>query len=91
MTNREQVLKILHGEKPDKVPWFGDLDYWAIALITNGKKPKNFQKSPEYLDWHRELGVGYYLQGYFPFKAKNHFEENTWNEGKLKFREIITP
>ena len=39
MTNREQVLKILQGEKPDKVPWFGDLDYWAISLVANGIKP----------------------------------------------------
>ena len=91
MTNREQILKILNGEKPDKVPWFGDLDYWATALVANGKKPKNFQKSPEYIDWHRDLGVGYYLQGYFPYKAKNHFQENTWYNGNLKFREIITP
>ena len=91
MTYREQVLKILNGEKPDKVPWFGDLDYWANGLIANGKKPDNFQKTPEYLDWHRELGVGYYLQGYFPFKAKNHFKEKIWNEGYLKFREIYTP
>lgn len=91
MNYREQVLTILNGEKPDKVPWFGDLDYWAIALIANGKKPENFQRTREYLDWHRDLGVGFYLQGYFPFKAKNHFEEKVWNEGYLKFREIYTP
>jgi uroporphyrinogen-III decarboxylase len=91
MTHRERIRKIFKREKPDKVPWFGDLDYWATALITNNKKPPNFKQSTEYIDWHRDLDVGFYLQGYFPFKEINHFEVKEWNEGNRRFRKKLTP
>jgi len=91
MTRRERIKKIFKREKPDKVPWFGDLDYWASALIIDGKKPKNFKQSAEYIDWHRDLGVGYYLQGYFPFKEIHHFEVKMWTEGNRRYRKMITP
>jgi hypothetical protein len=91
MTYRERVLKILMREKPDKVAWFGDLDYWATALITQGKRSKEFKQSSKYIDWHRDLGVGFYLQGYFPFKAKYHFKQKTWSNGHRRYRKIFTP
>lgn len=91
MTPRERIQKILRNEKSDQVPWFGDLDYWATALITTGEKPKNFKQSQQYIDWHRELGVGFYLQGYFPCKALLDFEEKNWHEGKRRYREFVTP
>jgi hypothetical protein len=69
MNHRERVLAILRGGQPGRVPWLGDLTYWATALEARGKAPKNFQSLPEYYDWHRDLGVGFYLQGYEPFKA----------------------
>ena len=28
MNRREDVLKLLRGEKPEYLPWFGDLAYW---------------------------------------------------------------
>ena len=69
MTPREQVLAILKGEQPDRVPWFGDLDYWATARIGRKEFAEDFKQQDAYIDWHRELGVGFYLQGYFPFKT----------------------
>ena len=69
MTERERLLTLLNGGKPDRVPWFGDLDYWATSLIGRGMKPKGFKESAAYIDWHRDLRVGFYLQGYFPFKT----------------------
>jgi hypothetical protein len=93
MTPRERVLKILRGEPADAVPWFGDLDYWATALIGRGTRPPDFKTSPAYLDWHRGLGVGYYLQGYFPFRtiypADVRVEER--REGPDRVRNIETP
>lgn len=65
MTPRAGLLKIFRRDKPDRVPWFGDLDYWATALIARGERTKDFKTSREYLDWHKDLGVGFYLQGYF--------------------------
>lgn len=92
MTPRERMLTILQGKQPDKVPWAGDLDYWANSLIKRGIKPEGFIASDAYLDWHRSLGVGYYLQGYFPFKEIYHdCEVIQWTEGNCRYRKIITP
>jgi len=92
MTHRERVLAVLNRQKPDVVPWFGDLDYWATALIHRGEKPQDFKSSDAYLDWHRDLGVGFYLQGYFPFKAINErCQVREWNERNLRRRQIETP
>jgi uroporphyrinogen-III decarboxylase len=92
MTPRERVLAVLNGQRPDRVPWFGDLDYWATALIGRGEKPPDFKPSDAYLDWHRDLGVGFYLQGYFPFRAiTDHCRVREWNEGNLRRRQIETP
>jgi hypothetical protein len=92
MEMRDRVLSVLKREKPDRVPWFGDLDYWATALIGRGQKPADFKTSQAYIDWHRDLGVGFYLQGYFPFKT---IVENCgikdWNEGNRRYHEIETP
>src|SRR5208337_2496127 len=92
MTPRERVLAILGGRKPDRVPWFGDLDYWATALIGRGEKPKDFKPGDAYIEWHRDLGVGFYLQGYFPYKTIiENCEVKEWNEGNLRRRRIETP
>ena len=92
MTPRERLLTILKGEQPDQVPWFGDLDYWANSLIKRKLKPDGFILSDDYLGWHRDLGVGFYLQGYFPYKQiLNNCTVNEWYEGYKHFKEIITP
>ena len=91
MSPREKILTILQGKKPDCVPWFGDLDYWATALIGKGKKPAGFIRSADYIKWHKDMNVGFYLQGYYPFKPIYDFEEKIWNEGDKRFRVIITP
>ncbi len=92
MTPRERVLGILNGSKPDRVPWLGDLDYWATALIGRGIKPIDFKQSDAYIDWHRDLGVGFYLQGYWPFRTIiENCTVKEWNEGNLRRRQIDTP
>ena len=92
MSPRERILTILRGEKPDRVPWFGDLDYWANSLIKRGLKPEGFISSGEYIDWHREMGVGFYLQGYFPYKQFfDNCEVREWSENRKRYKEIVTP
>lgn len=92
MKMRDRVLSVLKREKPDRVPWFGDLDYWASALIGRGQKPADFKTSQAYIDWHRDLGVGFYLQGYFPFKTIiENCRIKDWNEGNKRYRQIETP
>lgn len=92
MTPRERVLAVLQGRRPDRVPWFGDLDYYACGLIGRGLRPADFRQSAAYLDWHRELGVGFYLQGYFPFRAiHEECRVTEWREGHDRIRRIETP
>lgn len=92
MNPRERLLKILNHELPDQVPWFGDLDYWATSLVKKKLKPVDFIRSSEYIDWHHELGVGFYLQGYFPFKTiYENCDIREWQECNRRYREIRTP
>src|SRR5512136_3060824 len=92
MTLRERVLTILGGRRPDTVPWFGDLDYWATSLISQGLRPADFKTGDSYIQWHRQLGVGFYLQGYFPFKTIiENCEVIEWKNGVDRFRRIETP
>jgi uroporphyrinogen-III decarboxylase len=91
MTPRERILTILKGGQPDRVPCFGDLDYWANSLIIRGLKPTGFISSDKYIQWHRDLGVGFYLQGYFPFRQIiSNCEIKEWNVGHRRYKEINT-
>lgn len=92
MTPRERILTMLSGGVPDFVPWFADLDYLATAMIARGERPRDFKDGPAYIDWHRDLRVGFYLQGYFPFRettADCRITEH--RRGNDRFREIRTP
>jgi hypothetical protein len=89
MTPRERVLALLRGGCPDRVPWFGDLDYWASALIAEGTKPPGFKESAAYIQWHRDLGVGFYLQGHFPFRTILDLEERIWHESNRRYRQAL--
>ena len=92
MTPRERVIFVLNGKQPDQVPWFGDLDYWATALIARHERPKDLKESPEYIQWHRDLLVGFYLQGYFPFKTiYQNCDVKAWREGNKRYTQINTP
>jgi hypothetical protein len=91
-TERERLLTLLAGGTPDRVPWFGDLDYWATSLIVRGLKPKDFKEGDAYIEWHRALGVGFYLQGSFPFRtAIENCLVSEWREGLARRRRIETP
>jgi uroporphyrinogen-III decarboxylase len=92
MTPRERLLTILSGKQPDQVPWFGDLDYWANSLVKRGLKPEGFILSDDYIQWHRDLDVGFYLQGYFPYKQIiSGCKVNDWYDGHRHYKEISTP
>jgi hypothetical protein len=92
MTPRERVLAVLRHEAADRVPWFGDLDYWATSLIHRGLRPAGFTESADYLAWHRDLGVGFYLQGWFPMKLGiDGGEVEDRDDGVTRERIIRTP
>lgn len=92
MNERDNLLALLSGGTPERVPWFGDLDYWATALTGRGLKPQGFRATNAYVDWHMDLGVGFYLQGYFPFSTTlNDCVITEWNDGPKRYRQIETP
>lgn len=90
---RERILALLKGEKPDYVPWFGDLDYWVSAMERRGDRPQGFRSTPAYLDLYRELNVGFYLQGYWPFQTEYDLsvQVERWQEGNRRVGKITTP
>ena len=72
MTERERILAILNGRQPDQLPWCADLAYWISALEADGAYPEAYRNT--HLDdglqkLHRDLGAGFYLQGFFPFET----------------------
>ncbi len=69
MQKRERLLKVLNREKPDALPWFGDLDYWINYLRTENLFPAQYQGDGGIQKMHADLGVGFYLQGHFPFRT----------------------
>lgn len=88
MQKRERLLKVLNREKPDALPWFGDLDYWITYLRAENKFPEKYQVSGGIQKLHADLGVGFYLQGYFPFKI--NYENVKVSVDKSSGREITT-
>ena len=78
MTPRERVLVVLNGQRPDRVPWFGDLDYWATALIGRGQKPLDFKTSMRARAVRRTFGSGLPLR-YFTNRI-NPNDQGAWNE-----------
>jgi uncharacterized membrane protein len=91
MTNRERILMLLNHQAPDRVPWFGDLDYWYTAAKASGQLPAKYQ-GDGYFQLNRDLGVGFYLQGFCPFTQHNDcitFSEKV--AGEQQIRTMHTP
>jgi len=93
MNRRERVLTLLSGRAPDRVPWLADLDYWASAMRRRGEVAPDFMGSPAYFDLNRQLGTGFYLQGYFPFKARydSTVRAETRQDGHVRWHTLETP
>ncbi len=70
MTERQRVLTLLQKKAPDRVPWLGDLAYWIPYALKNGVIDSAYAGDGIYR-LHRDLGVGFYLQGYFPFAGES--------------------
>jgi hypothetical protein len=91
MNPRERVLAVLCGNRPDYVPWFGDLDYWISGQIYSHQLPEKFADEGIF-QLHRDLRVGFYLQGYFPFRnVYEGVEIRTHQSGNTRKTEIICP
>lgn len=69
MTKRERALTVLAGGRPDKLPWFGDLTYWKSYLEATGSLDGRYKGPDGTHRLNEDMGVGFYLQGFFPFKT----------------------
>lgn len=91
MTNRERVIKILSGEKPDRVPWLADLDYWYGAAQRAGTLPEPY-KGDGYFTLSRDCNAGFYLQGYSPFtEIADGVSITSETQGDKIIRTMTTP
>jgi hypothetical protein len=86
MTERQRVLNLINGASPDQVPWLGDLAYWIPYALKNGIIDSSYEGEGIYR-LHRDLGLGFYLQGYFPYQGESEHVD-VW-QGK-KGNEITT-
>ena len=90
MNERERVLAVLKGQKPDRIPWFADLDYWMGYLKTEGRMPEKYQNQGIY-QLSRDLGAGFYLQGYNPYHEIHDYQESIESQGNQRITRIATP
>lgn len=91
MTERERILSILRREQPDQLPWCADLAYWVDALKTDGVYPERYRDTDGdngLQKLHRDLGAGFYLQGYEPFQAKRKDTELVEKQDGNRFTRI---
>lgn len=42
MSRRHDVIKVLNGQSPEYVPWFGDLEYWMNYLAKEKLIPEKY-------------------------------------------------
>jgi hypothetical protein len=85
------VLAVLKGQKPDRVPWYADLDYWMAYLKTEHRWPERWQGS-RLVEANRNLGAGFYLQGYFPFKETYAgVDVRVETQGEARITRVTTP
>lgn len=61
MTERQRFLSVLRGEKPDRVPWYGDLSYYYFALQQDNMLEEKYKGDLGYLRFHIDKGVGIYF------------------------------
>jgi hypothetical protein len=61
MTFRERLLAVLSGQRPDAMPWFADLTYWAHSQRLAGTYPAEYEGDEGFVRLHADYHVGYYL------------------------------
>ncbi|MDO9464487.1 MAG: hypothetical protein Q7J67_04230 [bacterium] len=93
MNQRERLLAVFSGEKPDITPWYADLIYWYESHKTMQKLPKEYEGEEGYLKLHQDTGAGIYL--YPPSVWKEEFGESiktsVKKEGNKTLSTICTP
>jgi|YNPNPStandDraft_1061719.scaffolds.fasta_scaffold14107_4 hypothetical protein len=71
MNFRQRLLAVLQGQRPDVMPWFADLTYWAHAQRLAGTLPPEYEGDEGFVKLHADHHVGYYL-GYAAVWSDTH-------------------
>ena len=58
MNERERLLAVLNGRKPDRTPWYADLSYLLFSLEQRGALPEQYKGEEGYITFHRDQGAG---------------------------------
>jgi hypothetical protein len=102
MNERERLMAVLKGEKPDQIPWFADLYYIYFSMDKRGLLDKQYQgyeafsdagNNAGYLKFYTDLGAG--ICCYSPFLWRTEYSDDiTYSEtinGDIKTNTYTTP
>jgi len=91
MTNRERMLAIIEGRKPDMIPWIPRLGLWYNFHRNSGTLPDKY-RGWELRDIERDLGMGTPARNARIFSTRmEKVETKTRRSGNEIFTEYITP
>jgi len=91
MTNRERILAVIEGRKPDRIPWFPRLLLWYSFHKSSGTLPDKY-RDWELRDIERDLGMGTPARNATIFSTRmENVETKTHRSGDEIFTEYITP
>jgi len=91
MTNRERILAIIEGRRPDRIPWIPRLQLWYNAHRITGTLPEKY-RGWDLRDIERDLGMGTPARGAIIFSTRTeNVETKTRRRGNEIFTEYITP
>ncbi len=71
---RDRLLAVLRGERPDRLPWYAMLSFWWEQQDERGLLPVRWQGANGLLAVHCETGAGYYWGPGF-WQARHHQSE----------------
>lgn len=91
MTNRERILSIIAGKRPDKIPWIPRLEIWYKFHKNSGTLPDKY-RDWELCDIERDLGMGTPARNASAFSVyMEGVETKSHSKGNETLIEYITP
>ena len=91
MTNRERMLSIIAGKRPDRIPWIPRLELWYRFHRNSGTLPAKY-RGWELRDIERDLGMGTPARNVSILSAQlENVETRVQKKGNETLTEYITP
>ena len=95
MNVRENALRALRGETPDRIPFIARMDLWYNYAKNMGTLPERY-KNASLWELQRDLGIGVlgfgaWITGFYRLEYAGGVEVRTRWEGNERFTEYVTP